>query len=37
LYKYCINDPIHVYGAAVGEIKIFHSRVMGKKAFTNIV
>ena len=24
-------------GAAVGEIKIFHSRVMGKKAFTNIV
>jgi hypothetical protein len=37
LYKYCINVPIHVYGAAVGEIKIFHSRVMGKKAFTNIV
>jgi hypothetical protein len=37
LYKYCINVPIHVYGAAVGEIKIFHSRVMGKKVFTNIV
>jgi hypothetical protein len=27
----------HVYGAAVGEIKIFHSRVMGRKVFTNIV
>ena len=37
LYRYCINVPIHVYGAAVGEIKIFHSRVMGKKVFTNIV
>jgi hypothetical protein len=37
LYKYCINVPIHVYGAAVGEIKIFHSRVMGKKVFTNII
>jgi hypothetical protein len=23
LYKYCINVPIHVYGAAVGEILIF--------------
>ena len=33
----CINVPIHVYGAAVGEILIFHSRVMGKKVFTNIV
>jgi hypothetical protein len=32
----CINVPIHVYGAAVGEIKIFHSRVMGKKVFANI-
>jgi hypothetical protein len=29
--------PIHVYGAAVGEIFIFHSRVMGKKVVTNIV
>ena len=37
LYKYCINVPIHVYGAVVGEILIFHSRVMGKKVFTNIV
>jgi hypothetical protein len=37
LYKYCINVPIHVYGAAVGEIEIFHSRVMGKKVSTNIV
>jgi hypothetical protein len=33
----CINVPIHVYGAAVGEILIFHSRVIGKKVFTNIV
>jgi hypothetical protein len=33
----CINVPIHVYGAAVGEINLFHSRVMGKKVFTNIV
>ena len=33
----CINVPIHVYDAAVGEIEIFHSRVMGKKVFTNIV
>ena len=33
-HKYCINVPIHVYGA---EILIFHSRVMGKKVFTNIV
>jgi hypothetical protein len=33
----CINVPIHVYGAAVGEILIFHSRVMGKKVFTIIV
>ena len=37
LYKYCINVPIHVYGAVVGEILIFHSRVMGKKVFTIIV
>ena len=37
LYKYCLNVPIHVYGAAVGEIFIFHSRVMGKKVVTNIV
>ena len=36
-HKYCINVPIHVYGAAVGEIQIFHSRVMGKKVFINIV
>jgi hypothetical protein len=36
-HKYCINVPIHVYGAAVGEILVFHSRVMGKKVFTNIV
>jgi hypothetical protein len=36
-HKYCINVPIHVYDAAVGEIQIFHSRVMGKKVFTNIV
>jgi hypothetical protein len=36
-HKYCINVPIHVYDAAVGEILIFHSRVMGKKVFTNIV
>jgi hypothetical protein len=33
----CINVPIHVYGAAVGEFLIFHSRVIGKKVFTNIV
>jgi hypothetical protein len=33
----CINVPIHVYGAAVGEIEIFLSRVIGKKVFTNIL
>jgi hypothetical protein len=27
-HKYCINVPIHVYDAAVGEIQIFHSRVV---------